>query len=349
MSSQGQNLQLYQEYPPRGESAAIEAIEQITRAMITQTYPEGNRPAKRDQHTKDHGCLRGEFTVEPNLPEEDRFGVFKEPRTYPVWIRFSNGFQSSQPDYKPDVRGIAIKLMGVEGEKVLPEEKFEKTQDFLLINYPVFFIRNAIDYIDFFQNRAGNKMLRFFFPGLNPSQWRLHEFIVALLSVKNQVPNLLSVQYWSNLPYKLGPRAIRFTLIPTSPPLKTFPNFNVENYLREGLIEYLQEREARFDFLIQFQTDPYKMPIEDGTIDWDERRSPFQKVATLTIKRQTFNSPAQQEFCENLSFSPWHCLPEHQPLGGINRVRRQVYQAISKLRHEMNQAPRREPTGNEVF
>lgn len=349
MSSQGQNLQLYQEYPPLGEAAAIEAIEQITRAMITQTYPEGNRPAKRDQHTKDHGCVRGEFTVDPNLPEEARFGVFKEPRTYPVWIRFSNGFERSRPDYKPDVRGIAIKLMGVEGEKVLPEEKFEKTQDFLLINYPVFFIRNAIDYLDFFQKRAENKMIRFFFPGWNPAQWRFHEFIVALLSVKDQVPNLLSVQYWSNLPYKLGPRAIRFTLIPTSPPLKNLPNFNVENYLRKGVIEYLQEREARFDFLIQFQTDPYKMPIEDGTIDWDERRSPFQKVATLTIPRQTFNSRAQQEFCENLSFSPWHCLPDHQPLGGINRVRRQVYQAISKLRHEMNQAPRREPTGDEVF
>ncbi|MGL5192451.1 MAG: catalase family protein [Chroococcales cyanobacterium] len=349
MSSQGQKLELYQEYPPLGEAAAIEAIEQITRAMLTQTYPEGNRPAKRDQHTKDHGCVRGEFTVEPNLPEEARFGVFKEPRTYPVWIRFSNGFQSSKRDRFKDVRGIAIKLMGVEGEKVLPEEKFEKTQDFLLINYPVFFIRNAIDYLDFFQKRAAKKTMQFFFTGLNPFQWRLHEFIVAKRSVKERVNNLLSIRYWSNLPYKLGPKAVRYSLIPTSPPWDKQPDFNSENYLREGLIEYLQETEARFDFLIQFQTDPYKMPIEDGTIDWDERRSPFQKVATLTIPRQTFNSPAQQKFCENLSFSPWHCLPEHQPLGGINRVRRQVYQAISKLRHEMNQAPRREPTEDEVF
>ena len=348
MSSSGQTLELYQEYPPLGEAAAIEAIEQITRAMITQTYPEGNRPAKRDQHTKDHGCVRGEFTVEPNLPEEARFGVFKEPRTYPVWIRFSNGFQSSQSDSKPDVRGIAIKLRGVEGEKVLPEEKIEKNQDFLLINYPVFFIRNAIDYLEFFQKWAAKKTKQFFFTGFNPFKWRLHELIVAKRSVKERVNNLLSIRYWSNLPYKFGPRAVRYSLIPTSPPWDKQPDFNSDNYLREGLIEYLQETEARFDFLIQFQTDPYKMPIEDCTIDWDERRSPFQKVATLTIKRQTFNSPVQQEFCENLSFSPWHCLPEHQPLGGINRVRRQVYQAISQLRHEMNQAPRWVPSGDEV-
>jgi hypothetical protein len=349
MSSQGQILELYQEYPPLGEAAAIEASEQITRPMLTQTYPEGNRPAKRDQHTKDHGCVRGEFTVEPNLPEEARFGVFKDPRTYPVWIRFSNGFQSSQRDSVQDVRGLAIKLMGVEGEKVLPEEKFEKTQDFLLINYPVFFIRNAIDYLDFFQKRAGKKTKQFLFTGFNPFKWRLPELIVAKWSVKERVNNLLSIRYWSNSPYKLGPRAVRYSLIPTSPPWDKQPDFNSDQYLREGPIKYFQETEARFDFLIQFQTNPYKMPIEDGTIDGDERRSPFQKVATLTIKRQTFNSPAQQEFCENLSFSPWHCLPERQPLGGINRVRRQVYQAISKLRHEMNQAPRSEPTGDEVF
>lgn len=349
MSSQGQQLELYKEYPPEGEAAAIEEIVEITRSTIAQTYPPGNRPAKRDQHVKAHGCVRGEFTVEPNLPEEARFGVFKEPRTYPVWIRFSNGFQKSLKDSFPDVRGIAIKLIGVEGEKVLPEEKDEKTQDFLLINYPVFFIRNAIDYLEFFQKRAADKFARFFFPGINPWQWRLHEAIVALLSVKDRVKNLLSIRYWSNLPYRLGPRAIKYSLIPTSPPLEKKPNFKSDNYLREGMIEYLQEKEARFDFLVQFQTDPEQMPIEDGTIDWDERKSPFIKVATLTIPPQTFNSPAQNEFCENLSFSPWHCLPEHQPLGGINRVRREVYQAISKLRHQMNQAPRREPTGKEVF
>jgi len=35
----------------------------------------------------------------------------------------------------------------------------------------------------------------------------------------------------------------------------------------------------------------------------------------------------------------------HRPLGGINRVRRVVYEAISSLRHQLNLAPRTEPTG----
>jgi hypothetical protein len=37
-----------------------------------------------------------------------------------------------------------------------------------------------------------------------------------------------------------------------------------------------------------------------------------------------------------MSFNPWHAVPAHKPLGGINRLRQAVYQAISKLRHEMN-------------
>jgi hypothetical protein len=47
---------------------------------------------------------------------------------------------------------------------------------------------------------------------------------------------------------------------------------------------------------------------------------------------------------EQLSSTPWHALPEHRPLGSINRARRVVYDAVSKYRHEQNNEPRREPT-----
>ena len=54
-------------------------------------------------------------------------------------------------------------------------------------------------------------------------------------------------------------------------------------------------------------------------------------------------------FCENLSFTPWHSLPQHRPLGAVNRVRRTVYESVSKKRHALNQTPRKEPTGDEAF
>ena len=93
----------------------------------------------------------------------------------------------------------------------------------------------------------------------------------------------------------------------------------------------------------QFQTDPHKMPIEDPGITWDESVSPFRNVATLTIPPQVFDTAERREFGDNLSFNPWRVLPEHRPLGGINRARRQVYEALSVFRHERNPAPRVEP------
>jgi hypothetical protein len=98
---------------------------------------------------------------------------------------------------------------------------------------------------------------------------------------------------------------------------------------------------------VQFQMDPKKMPIEDPGLTWDEALSPFRKVATLTIPRQTFDTPEIREFGDNLSFNPWRCLPEHRPLGGISRARRQVYLALSIFRHDRNQAARMEPAVND--
>ena len=89
--------------------------------------------------------------------------------------------------------------------------------------------------------------------------------------------------------------------------------------------------------------------MEDSKTEWLESEAPFIKVATIRIPKQVFDTPEQNEFCENLSFTPWHSLPEHRPLGGVNRVRRTVYEATSKLRHEMNRAQRTEPTGDEIF
>ena len=91
------------------------------------------------------------------------------------------------------------------------------------------------------------------------------------------------------------------------------------------------------------------MSVENSRIEWSEARAPFYKVATITIPQQKFSSAAQDEFGDNLSFTPWHALPDHRPLGRVNRVRRVVYEELSKLRHELNHAPRSEPSGDEVF
>jgi hypothetical protein len=127
-------------------------------------------------------------------------------------------------------------------------------------------------------------------------------------------------------------------------PPSTFTATDDANFLRLNLVRHLAERGAEFDFMVQRRTRPDAMPVEDPTVEWRESDSPFVPVARITIPKQTFDSPEQMTFCENLSFSPWHCVAEHRPLGGLNRLRRTVYDTISRVRHELNHAPRKEPT-----
>jgi hypothetical protein len=117
------------------------------------------------------------------------------------------------------------------------------------------------------------------------------------------------------------------------------------DFLRDNMQKHLAQSEACFDFLVQLRKRPSEMPIEDPTLEWSEKDSPFIPVARITIPVQKFTSPEQLEFCENLSFTPWHAIHEHQPLGGINRVRKMVYDTISRVRHELNDDERHEPTG----
>lgn len=340
-------LELGREYVPPDEENATRAIAQISQRILN-TEP----PVSRGEHPKAHGCVRGEFVIEANLPNDEkiRVGIFKEPgKRFPACIRFSNF--SQQNDAKGDAHGMAIKLFNVPGDKLLEDEKHEETQDFLMIDHPVFVVRNAKDYVEFFTEieRASSRTpVKFFIPGLNPLKWRWHEMKIGLAIRLTKILNPLSTQYWSTTPYQLGSEAIKFSAKPDTVKesfwLRLIPR--TENFLSAVMKEHLRHQEACFDFLIQFQTDPNQMPIEDPTIAWT---SPYQKVATLKIPPQSFDSPEQMKFCEDLSYTPWHALPEHKPLGGINRPRKQVYELISRLRNKLNRVPHQEPTLAEFF
>ncbi len=320
------------------------------RSADTEKLAELNKqlrqPGLRGQHPKSHGVVWAEFTVEPNLPSDLSVGVFKEPgKTFPAWIRFSNA--RGDDDSKNGVHGMAIKLMGVSGEKVLDAEKDATTQDFLLIDYPTFFLRNTADYAAFFSELAKSPdkpPLKFFFPSVNPAHWHTHEFITLLKMQRQRIVSPLETSYWSASAYQLGTDAIKWSVQPSAANQSDRSVGTTKDYLHERLVEQLQTKEAVFDFLVQKQTDLQTMPVDDPTIRWDEKKSPFQKVATIRIPRQKFDGPEQVEFGENLSFNPWHSLPEHQPLGDINQVRKAVYQSVSEKRHQETMNIGGEPT-----
>ncbi|MEY8263363.1 MAG: hypothetical protein RPR98_04080, partial [Bermanella sp.] len=125
---------------------------------------------------------------------------------------------------------------------------------------------------------------------------------------------------------------------------------NKPDYLSENLAKQLSgDGRGCLDFYIQRQLDADAMPVENALVAWDQTLSPFIKIARIDIPPQVFTSQAQKDFCENMSFNPWHSLVQHKPLGGINRARRQVMKDISDERLRHNGVSRFEPNGLERF
>lgn len=336
-------LELGKEYPMPDEPAHIEEILKLFRGMTERKYPAGVRPMRRDAHTKAHGCVKAEFTVLSDVPAAARLGLFKAPATYSAWIRFSNAFSSIASDQAIDVRGMAIKVMGVEGQKLLESEQHEKTQDFLLINHNVFFSPNTLTYLEFSREYVKRESTLGYL--LRPNRWR--QAAILFRAGRGNMTNPLTSRYWSSVPFALGAAAIKYSAVPCDGISTGSPESRSADFLREAMVAHLRDREACFDFMVQFQKDPVKMPVEDPSVEWDERASPFIPVARIRVPPQTFDSPRQMDYAEHLSFTPWHSLPEHRPIGGVNRIRKTVYEQISTLRHNANGTARREPIGFE--
>jgi hypothetical protein len=326
-------------------------------------------PARRDAHPKHHGTVEAELIVDAGIPEELRHGVFATPgRRYQAWIRFSNAFRVRH-DMERDARGIAIKLLGIS-----PDEP-QATQDFLMVTHSAFFAANAADFLEFPaavgstgpKSAAALRAIRFFFRLRPPFRFRWRAFR-AFGKTRIRASSPLAIRYFSQTPYRCGPHEVKFSVRPSVAPsaaqrfrfwMRTLPwrfrpisflkSATPENFLRDELYRALEADTVTFDFLVQRRTDPDRMPIDNASVIWSERRSPFVKVATLRLPRQALTAAAlaeRLEFSEHLSFTPWHTLA-HEPLGSINRARRIVYETISSLRHEMNAKARREPLPDE--
>lgn len=306
------------------QESATETIVDIDLKVQSEKSPD-----LRKDHSKSHGLLWGEFKVEDNLPKVLQVGIFAQPKTYPIWMRLSNAASVEKrghlkSDRDPDVRAMAIKLLQVEGKKVLDDE--QETQDFLLINHPTFFVQDAQGFANLMKasvGRADEEELRSLAPTF--------EVLKAITS--KQVTNPLLIQYWSTTPYQLGTQAIKFSVKPHfSDAPSSLPTS--DTYLREAVVEYLTEagKDATFDFLVQLYVDEEKTPIEDPMQEWKEADAPFIKLATIRIPAQKFDFAERQRLDEGLAFMAWHTLHEHAPLGSVNLARKKVYQEIAKAR-----------------
>ncbi|MGH8002204.1 MAG: catalase, partial [Brasilonema sp.] len=334
-------MKLFTEYPEKDETKYCALMSELVKKNMENLYGgEKKQTAKRDTHSKTHAAVQGTLEIfdfdEAALKQELRKrtslteaqlgaislkqGLFTEPKQYPVWLRFASGAFSVKNDYEGDTRSMAVKVMGVEGER-LPQSHELKTQDIIVHNTELFFIRTIKDFHGFFLAvyRAGLfplfKLLLLLWLNLHP-----YEFSLLKDSFKRFPKSLLTERYWSASAYSVGlksdfdpsqpgrvpveyPVVIKYGFTPVSSqpphqqlPLESRPESELQrakasgsedNYYREDIIQALAKPDAEYhwDFQIQFQTSP-EMSIDDTTIVWNEEESPFFTIGRLTVKHQ---------------------------------------------------------------
>ncbi|MEM8498340.1 MAG: catalase [Pseudomonadota bacterium] len=320
------------EYLHSDEQHHALAIGDIVEKDIRDRYAESI--IQRDAHPKAHGCPVAQFKVLDDIPEHLQAGVFQPGAVYDTVVRFSNGSPNAkQADAKGDTRGMAIKLSGVVGAKLVDIDSQADHQDFLLISHPVFFVNDAEDYAEFFEITASGQWWR----------WLKLPFVLgvrgsynAYQMLRKKIDNPLATRYWSVVPYQLGEgklkQLVKYSAKPCQP-LTANDGVSTEqdDYLRAAMTSTLESASACMSFMVQ-EIPRGDYSVEDVVSRWPEDKSPFNVVAELHFKPQVFDSDDQLERCEAMAFNPWHGLEAHRPLGAVNRIRKVVYDRIRRIR-----------------
>lgn len=327
------------------------SVAMVNASRQTMAKKAGDYTYRRDVHAKSHACLKATFTVLDGLAPHLRHGMLAAPAKFNAWVRFSSGDSLLQSDHERDARGMAIKLMGVPGGgEFVDGGGGAHTQDVVMINHPVFFIRDIRDYAEFTKKLGEGSRYGFFINGWNPFRWKLRELYLGLQTLKPPPRSLLDTRFWSMSAYRLGPHNyVKYSVRPCPGSASRRTSRSGPNFLRTSLKQELSSANGCFEFMVQMQERSANMPVEDTTVLWDEKRSPFLPVARIEIPRQDFDTDAQNRFCECLSFNPWHTVEEHRPVGVMNRIRRAVYQEVARYRRARMKAGLTEPAADWSF
>jgi catalase len=331
---------------PADEEQSIAEIRARALSELKARYPEGNQTlVRRDAHAKAHGCVKAIFTVDADIPDQLRVGTFAQPgQRFRALVRYSNGAFEPGSDTGYDGRGMAVKIIDAEPDNDAPV-RGRPPHDILMINYPAFFSPDVADYKDFAQagaltgDSAGLK--RYFLPSYNPMQWRIRQGYIAYKIASQKSPSPLSLQYYSMAPFMFGEgRAVKYSAKPcTTPP--SVETSDGPNFLREALWKALATGPACFELLVQERKDG--MDVENALTEWPESSSPYRRVGKIELLSGQTNTDAREKACESVTFNPWHAPADQHPLGGINRLRKAVYETISSYRSSRNNVSPADP------
>lgn len=340
------------EQPQENEQKTFQDIAD-TMIRISTTMADRYRHGIRSVHAKSHGFFKGTLAVLPSLPEPLAQGLFAQPGQHDVVGRFSTNPGDILADSISTPRGLALKVMGVEGETF----HGYPTQDFVMVNGKAFPNKNAAEFLTsqhLIEANANDpegfkKLVSFAARGANAilGAVGLHSGQLEQLGAPSTHP--LGETFFSAAPLRYGSYIAKVRLAPRSPNLKKLEGTGITsigNYsaLLEAISEWFAQETAIWEFGVQLCTDLEKMPVEDASVEWPEEESPYQPVALLTAPAQAVYSPERRVYCDEiLSFSPWHALTAHRPLGNIMRARKLSYEVSSQFRHKHNVRPVQEP------
>lgn len=344
------------------ETETAQAIVATMRKIQERTFADGGR-ALRAVHAKSHGILKAELEILPDLPAVLAQGLFARPGRYPTVMRFSTIPGDILPDRVSTPRGVALKVLGVEGER-LPGSDGAASQDLILVNGPTFNAKNAKAFLANLKLVAATtdrgEGAKVAFSAVARTVEKLVEAFggqsATLSALGGQQPrHILGETFFGQLPIRYGDYIARVSLMPSSPELKALEDARIDladdpDALRLAIQAHFALKGGEWLLRVQLCANLEDMPIEDASKPWDEDISPFVPVARLTAGPQSGWSAARSAAVDDsMGFSPWHGLLAHQPLGEIMRMRRSAYAKAQQFRAERNGGPRVEPTTLDDF
>ncbi|OJJ46175.1 hypothetical protein ASPZODRAFT_142798 [Penicilliopsis zonata CBS 506.65] len=321
------------------EPQKVEQLKAVMARMQQHNFDK-HRHCFRATHVKTLGVVKGKLKVREDLPTELRQGVFHEPgREYDVIARYANEPYLLLDDKEATPRGLALKVFGVDGERLEGVENKTMTQDFFFNNAPMIELTNLDTTLDIMTLREKN----FDNPTALSAALKLRTDAIKQ-HAPYQLPNtnVISHSLFSQSAFGFGPWYGHMALFPANEQMKMKSNETVTKDAASGtlgnwLSEHFKDKEARYEFKIQLGTSALHHPTEDASIVWDQTTAPYQTLAVLSFPPQDSLNHARRTFWEDrMSLDPWRGLAAHRPLGSINRLRREVYYHSKEIRDRIN-------------
>ncbi|MDF3981064.1 catalase family protein [Luteibacter sp. PPL201] len=337
-----------------------ETTEQLIQTLteINQTTLKHEGHANRSVHAKSHALLVGELTIADDLPRELAQGIFARPGRYPVVMRLSTVPGDILDDAVSTPRGMAVKIIGVEGER-LPGSEGAVTQDFVMVNGPAFKAADAKKFASSLKlvaattDRAerAKKALSAVLRGTERVIEAFGGKSSTLLALGGQPQtHPLGDTYYSQAPLRFGDYVVKVSVAPHSPNLTELTDASLPlqgryDGLRDAMVEHFATQGGEWDLRVQFCTDLDTMPIEDASVPWPEEKSPYLDVGRIVVWPQpAWNDARQAAIDDGLAFSPWHGVQAHRPMGSVMRARRLAYRTMARFRAHHNGVAMNEPT-----